>query len=307
MPIEGGHVVQFRRALGLPDAGPPPPTYAMVADHFDPAFARRPVPGRPWLGSGARPSGLDADDPAHEGLFHVEHRFDQPRPLVVGETVAVHRPPPREWTKQGRRGGRLTFVETTTDLVAADGASVVRSVWLDVATERSHATLTAAQATARPEREPFEPPAAATSTVIVEDLSRTQIVMYVGAAGDFHPLHHDDVYCRSRGLPGVFAPGMLTMGLTGRAVCAHLGVDVPTAFGGRLLAQVWPGDTLTAHVVAVDHAAADAAGVVLPDDVAATVAGGAVQAVAVTTTNHHGVPVFTGWATARPGAAGAPG
>ncbi|MDQ1463380.1 MAG: hypothetical protein QOC73_321, partial [Actinomycetota bacterium] len=54
-------------------------------------------------------------------------------------------------------------------------------------------------------------------TVVVDDLKRTQIVQYAGASGDFNPLHSDEVYAREiAGYPGVFAHGMLTMGLTGR-------------------------------------------------------------------------------------------
>ena len=30
--------------------------------------------------------------------------------------------------------------------------------------------------------------------VLVEKLSRTQIVMYAGASGDFNPIHHDEVF-----------------------------------------------------------------------------------------------------------------
>jgi peroxisomal enoyl-CoA hydratase 2 len=291
MPIEAGQVLQFRRALGLADVGVVPPTFAMVADHFDPDFGRRPRAGVPWLGSASGPSGVADGDPAHEGLFHVEHRFEHGAPLVPGETVTARRLAPRTWTKQGRRGGQLSFVETTSELVHDDGTLAVRSVWLDVATERSHAALTAAQVRSRESDVPSETPAGASSTVVVADLTRTQIVMYVCAAGDFHPLHHDDVYCRQRGLPGAFAPGMLTMGLTGRAVCDALEVDGPTGFGGRLHAQVWPGDTLTAHVVEADpgaHPTGHAAG----------------RAVEVATTNQHGAVVFSGWATAgrRPSA-----
>jgi acyl dehydratase len=53
--------------------------------------------------------------------------------------------------------------------------------------------------------------------VVVDDLSRTQLVMYSGASGDYNPLHTDDVYTKEvAGYPSVFAHGMLTMGLTGK-------------------------------------------------------------------------------------------
>ena len=53
--------------------------------------------------------------------------------------------------------------------------------------------------------------------VLVDDLKRTQLVMYSGASGDYNPLHTDEVYTReAAGYPGVFAHGMLTMGMTGR-------------------------------------------------------------------------------------------
>ena len=83
--------------------------------------------------------------------------------------------------------------------------------------------------------------------VLVENLSRTQIVQYAGASGDFNPLHTDEKYATEQaGYPSVFAHGMLTMGLTGRLVTDWLGDGVLKEFGVRFVSQVWPGDTLTA-------------------------------------------------------------
>jgi acyl dehydratase len=82
--------------------------------------------------------------------------------------------------------------------------------------------------------------------VVVEDLTRTQIVMYAGASGDFNPLHHDEVFAQAAGYPSVFAHGMLTMGLTGKLLTDTVGVDKLLSYGGRFTSQVWPGDTLTA-------------------------------------------------------------
>ena len=83
--------------------------------------------------------------------------------------------------------------------------------------------------------------------VLVEDLKRTQLVMYAGASGDYNPLHTDDLYTReAAGYPGVFAHGMLTMGMTGRIVTDWVGAANLKKYGVRFTNQVWPGDTLTA-------------------------------------------------------------
>lgn len=83
--------------------------------------------------------------------------------------------------------------------------------------------------------------------VVVENLSRTQIVQYAGASGDFNPIHHDETFAtKAAGYPSVFAHGMLTMGLTGRLLTDWLGDGVLREYGVRFVKQVWPGDTLTA-------------------------------------------------------------
>ena len=86
--------------------------------------------------------------------------------------------------------------------------------------------------------------------VLVEDLKRTQLVMYSGTSGDYNPLHTDDYYTKeAAGYPGVFAHGMLTMGMTGRVVTGMFGADSVRKFGVRFTNQVWPGDTLTGKAV----------------------------------------------------------
>jgi acyl dehydratase len=85
--------------------------------------------------------------------------------------------------------------------------------------------------------------------VVVDDLKRTRIVQYAGASGDFNPLHTDDRFAvEAAGYPGVFAHGMLTMGMTGRVLTDWVGPEALLRYGVRFKAQVWPGDTLTATV-----------------------------------------------------------
>src|SRR5437879_8104990 len=54
-------------------------------------------------------------------------------------------------------------------------------------------------------------------------ISRTDLVRYAGASGDFNPIHWNDRVAESVGLPGVVAHGMLTMALGGRVVTDWLG------------------------------------------------------------------------------------
>lgn len=120
---------------------------------------------------------------------------------------------------------------------------------------------------------------------VIENLSRTQLVMYAGASGDYNPLHTDDKYTREvAGYPGVFAHGMLTMGLTGKMVTNYVGDGRLKKFGVRFTNQVWPGDTLdaTATVAAIR----EEGGEHLVD-------------LTISTVNQDGKEVMTGTATAR--------
>jgi acyl dehydratase len=121
--------------------------------------------------------------------------------------------------------------------------------------------------------------------IVIENLTRTQIVQYAGASGDFNPLHTDEVFATEIAhYPSVFAHGMLTMGLTSRMVTDFVGDGSLVRFGGRFLAQVWPGDDLTSR--------AEVAELIESDD-------GLFAELVVTTVNQNGTDVFTGHATAR--------
>ena len=121
--------------------------------------------------------------------------------------------------------------------------------------------------------------------IVVDDLSRTQLVMYSGASGDYNPLHSDEPYTTQvAGYPSVFAHGMLTMGLTGKMLTNYLGDGRLTKFGVRFTNQVWPGDTLTAS--AKIKALREENGNKLID-------------LDVKTINQDGITVVSGYATAR--------
>ncbi len=82
---------------------------------------------------------------------------------------------------------------------------------------------------------------------VVKNLSRTQIVQYAGASGDYNPLHSDEIFTtKVAGYPSVFAHGMLSMGVTGKMLTNYVGDGRLTKYGVRFTSQVFPGDTLVA-------------------------------------------------------------
>jgi acyl dehydratase len=121
--------------------------------------------------------------------------------------------------------------------------------------------------------------------VVVDNLSRTQIVQYAGASGDYNPLHTDEIYVtKVAGFPTVFAHGMLTMGLTGRLLTDWVGDGRLLSYGVRFEKQVWPGDTLTATATVESIEDKD---------------GAKVASLTVVTVNEGGDRVLSGTASAR--------
>jgi len=80
------------------------------------------------------------------------------------------------------------------------------------------------------------------------DLTRTDLVTYAGASGDFNPMHHDDVKAKDAGLPSVFGHGMFTMGLLGTALTDYVGVGNLRLYKVRFTKQTWPGERLTTRI-----------------------------------------------------------
>ncbi len=80
------------------------------------------------------------------------------------------------------------------------------------------------------------------------ELTRTDLVMYAGASGDFNPMHHDEVKAQEAGLPSVFGHGMFSMGLLGKAITDWVGIGNLKAYKVRFTKQTWPGETLVSSV-----------------------------------------------------------
>jgi acyl dehydratase len=80
---------------------------------------------------------------------------------------------------------------------------------------------------------------------VVEQLTRTDLVRYAGASGDFNPIHHDQTFAEAAGNPTVFAHGMLSAGFLSRCLTDYVGVQRLRRFKVRFATRVWPGDTVT--------------------------------------------------------------
>lgn len=80
------------------------------------------------------------------------------------------------------------------------------------------------------------------------ELTRTDLVMYAGASGDFNPMHTDEVSAKEAGLSSVFGHGMFTAGILGKALTDFVGVGNLKLYKVRFTKQTWPGETLTTNV-----------------------------------------------------------
>jgi acyl dehydratase len=73
---------------------------------------------------------------------------------------------------------------------------------------------------------------------------RVQLARYAGASGDFNPVHVDETYARSIGMPSVYAPGMLVMGFLGQLVSDWARGAQLRKYSVKFVKIVWPGDTV---------------------------------------------------------------
>jgi len=80
-------------------------------------------------------------------------------------------------------------------------------------------------------------------------LTRTDLVRYAGASGDYNPMHHDEVLATAAGQPSVFGHGMFSMGFLGSALTDYVGPGRLTRYQVRFSRQTWPGEELKTTIV----------------------------------------------------------
>lgn len=77
-----------------------------------------------------------------------------------------------------------------------------------------------------------------------EPVTRLMLALYATGSGDHHPLHLDQDYVRAKGMPDVFAHGMLGMALLGRLLTQWVPQTALRSFGVRFTAITWIGERL---------------------------------------------------------------
>jgi acyl dehydratase len=81
---------------------------------------------------------------------------------------------------------------------------------------------------------------------LTKHMTVEQIRQYADASGDRNPIHLDETFARSAGLPGVIAHGMLTMAFANQMVTDWLGDrSLLKSLNGRFAGMVLPGDDVT--------------------------------------------------------------
>jgi acyl dehydratase len=92
-------------------------------------------------------------------------------------------------------------------------------------------------------------------------ITREDLVAYANASGDQNPIHQDEDFALSVGLPGVIAHGMFTMGLLARAVQDWAGPGSIQEIGVRFTRPVVVGPqgavvTVSGTVSSIDEGSA---------------------------------------------------
>jgi acyl dehydratase len=82
------------------------------------------------------------------------------------------------------------------------------------------------------------------------NINRKLLVAYANASGDQNPIHKDETFAKSVGLPDVIAHGMLTMALAGKYLSEIAGSQSVVEFSAKFIKPVVvPADTDVSLVI----------------------------------------------------------
>jgi acyl dehydratase len=153
-PVELGHIMMFARSVRDPNpiySDPEyaaatevggviaPPTFVAASAQFDPNYILRPKLDEPWFGSGKAATGIPPERRSSSGGtgLHAEQHYEYHRPVMAGDVLVARVRSGETWTKEGRRGGTLTFTEQITEYRTRDGELVVTARSVGVMTGKA--------------------------------------------------------------------------------------------------------------------------------------------------------------------------
>ena len=115
-----------------------PPTFAVASALWNPDYGLR---GIRQIPKRAEPERAAKEGRAGGGgsarLLHGEQRFQYHQPVRPGMRLTASTRPGRTWEKEGRRGGKLRFSETITELRDERGELVVTATSVGIVTEKA--------------------------------------------------------------------------------------------------------------------------------------------------------------------------
>jgi len=98
----------------------------------------------------------------------------------------------------------------------------------------------------------LEPGSSLGGNLHIGPISRTDIVCYQGASGDFQPIHHDEPFAKAAGYEAPLVVGMYPAGALATWAAQQVGPHRVRSYRCRFEQMVWPGDLLTGTGVIVE-------------------------------------------------------
>lgn len=123
-----------------------PPTFGISSAHWNPDYALRGVRKIPARPAEKQPAAAPRSGGGGGGgggggsltrVLHAEQRFEYRKPLQPGMRLTVSTRPGKSWTKEGKRGGTLSFSESITEYRDASGEIVLVATSVGVVTGKA--------------------------------------------------------------------------------------------------------------------------------------------------------------------------
>jgi acyl dehydratase len=182
----------------------------------------------------------------------AQQRFTFARVVRVGDRLLIR----DEWAqpveKVGRSGGTLVLQDVVKSAYDDAGDLVVTAQTTLVEIARPQPIASREGALTRvpaPHSARVANGGEATVLAPLPEITRTAIVQFCGANGDFSPLHTDELHARAQGYPSVLAHGLMVMAASIRCLTDRIGIDALRTYEAQFLAPVLPGNRLTAYAI----------------------------------------------------------